>query len=195
MPNPEPRSHEEDYIPYEYPVVEQLFLEKPQSARSANFFEVILSRKSTKQFTQLSLIQLSELLWYSAHVKGIFRQHNGYVLSHRPSPSAGGRHPIDLIVSSPILGIDELYVYDAFEHTINKLHLKKDEVLQLHEHSQTLIAAPEATTIWFLAHPSRESAKYENSGSLIWRDAGAMIYNIQIVAAAWKINSCAIGTL
>lgn len=195
MRNPSPKSDEEDYTPFEYPIVEQLFLERPRTTRTVNLFDALLQRKSVRQFSLLSLDQLGELLWYSAHVKGIFRQENGYVLSHRPAPSAGGRHPIDLIVSSPVLGVSELFVYDPFEHALSMLRLDKHDIIGLHKHTQSILHAPHATTIWFIAHSSRTSVKYENPESLIWRDAGALIYNIQIVATGLKLNCCPLGTL
>jgi SagB-type dehydrogenase family enzyme len=195
MNNPEPKSQEEQYIPYQYPIAEQLFLEKPQTNRTANIFEIVLRRKSIRQFSPLTLTQLSDLLWYTAHVKGIFCQDNGYMLSHRPSPSAGGRHPIDLILSSRVLGTDALYVYDPFEHSLNKLVVPKDKIQLLYAHGQSVMQAAEGTTIWFMAHPSRTSAKYDNAESLIWRDTGALIYCIQLVATALQINSTPLGTL
>jgi hypothetical protein len=52
-----------------------------------------------------------------------------------------------------------------------------------------------ATVVWFVAHLQRTEAKYKNPESLIWRDAGALITTIQLVATAIKIRSCPIGTL
>jgi SagB-type dehydrogenase family enzyme len=122
-------------------------------------------------------------------------QEDGYISSHRPAPSAGARHPIDLIISLPNNFENDLYYYNAFDHTLNKLEVEKILVSSFMNHINDIISIDDGTIIWFVAHPERTESKYENAQSLIWRDAGALIYCLQLTCTAFKINSCPIGSL
>ncbi|RZL06161.1 MAG: hypothetical protein EOO89_24765, partial [Pedobacter sp.] len=155
--------------------------------------ELISARKSGRSFLHLELEQLADLLWYSAKSIETFCNDKGYVTSHRSSPSAGARHPIDLLIHRPQVG--GLEYYNPFEHSLCALGLEEEIVLQFIGHIQVSMPDQSGTLIWFLAHPNRTTAKYENADSLIWRDAGALIQSIQLTAAAMGLGSCAIGTL
>ena len=49
--------------------------------------------------------------------------------------------------------------------------------------------------VWFVAHVKRTQAAYINPESLVWKDAGALIMMFQLVATAFDIKSCPVGTL
>lgn len=141
------------------------------------------------------LEDIGNILWSSCKVKDTFMQNNGFILTHRPSPSAGARHPIDILVSSQILGTSQFYYYNPFEHSLNKLKLNEANVLSFDNHLNNIMDRNKGTIIWFIAHPSRTEAKYNNSMSLVWRDAGALIYCVQIASKGYGFNSCPIGSL
>lgn len=106
------------------------------------------------------------------------------------------RHPIDIIVASPVLNrLNSLYYYNPFEHSLNQLNLLKSYTDDFINHINSVLNTENSTIIWFIAHPNRTDAKYNNSASLIWRDAGALINCIQLVCTALNIDSCPIGSL
>lgn len=49
--------------------------------------------------------------------------------------------------------------------------------------------------IWFAASPNKVNAKYKHELSLIWRDAGALIASMYLIAEALSLNYCALGAL
>ncbi len=160
------------------------------------FGDVISNRKSVRQFHAVSLAQLSELLWYTAKVKSFHLQENGYILTHRGTPSAGARHPIDIIVYQPnLLGSEYFYYYNPFNHSLNPLLGSEKLSAGLVPHIDLIVPLQQGMLIWFVAHQERTSAKYENAASLVWRDSGALINSIQLTCTAMCLNCCPSGSL
>jgi SagB-type dehydrogenase family enzyme len=196
MKNPQPRTTEEKVASFEYPVQYTFKLPAAISAIPTRFDEIISKRKSTRDFSGITLQQLSDILWYTAKVKKTFVQDNGYILTHRGTPSAGARHPIDmLIINEELFNTNLPHYYNPFEHSLNRLGVPQQTVKNFITHVDEVVPKTNATLIWFIAHPKRTAAKYENPESLIWRDAGALINSIQLTCTALNINCCAIGTL
>ena len=196
MKNPQPKPTEERVTSFDYPIQHSVKLSKNIDPLPARFDEVITSRKSQRTFAGISLQQLSNILWYTAKVKQTFVQENGYILTHRGTPSAGARHPIDmLIINEELFNTNLPHYYNPFEHSLNRLSVSEQTVMNFLTHVDEVVPTTNATIIWFVAHPERTAAKYENPESLIWRDAGALINSIQLTCAALNINSCAIGSL
>ncbi|WP_449435492.1 nitroreductase family protein [Pedobacter steynii] len=192
--NPRPKTHEETVSSFAYPENKKVFLKKPDVLVSKSFFEVATERASQRKFSALPESRLAELLWYSAKVISTHPQANGYILSHRPSPSAGARHPIDIIVSMPSKE-RKLEYYNPFDHSLNVITADQILVDNFVDHINECLEIQQGTIIWFLAHQARTTAKYDHPESLVWRDAGALIYCMQIASAALDLSSCAIGTL
>lgn len=193
--NPEPKKQIEKAPEFVYAICDTIRLSVPTVFPSTSFWKIIRDRKSSKEFKQLSIEQISNILYLASKTKDVTVDSDGYVLTHRPSASAGARHPIDILVISPILGKNVLHYYNPFEHTINKLDLNSENIDQFLLHVNGSINLNNATVIWFLAHPSRTSTKYDNAVSLIWRDAGALIHSIQLACTFYDISSCPLGTL
>ena len=194
--NPNPKGTPGISSVFNYPIIDTLKLIKFPDLEPINFWDVVKNRKSTRVFSELSLDKINKVLWASAKVKEIFVQDDGYVLTRRPSASAGARHPIDIIIQSPILDdIETFYYYNPFVHSLNKLRLKDKLIREFRNHVSSILNLNQATIMWFIAHPVRTEVKYDNSSSLIWRDAGALIHSIQLVCTGLGINSCAVGSL
>jgi len=196
MKNPQPKPTEERVTSFDYPIQHSVKLSRNIDPLPARFDEVITSRKSQRTFSGISLQQLSNILWYTAKVKQTFVQENGYILTHRGTPSAGARHPIDiLIINQTLLNSNLPHYYNPIAHTLNRLDLPTQSVDNFIKHIGSIINTTNATIIWFIAHPERTAAKYQNPESLIWRDAGALINSIQLTCTALNIKCCPIGSL
>ena len=195
MSNPAPKSQEDTVPVFVYPVKTKVKLQGPKAeVLSADFFQLSLARSSSRNFGPLIPGQLDHLLWFAAKALATQVQSDGYVLSHRPSPSAGARHPIDILVCSDDTQPTIAY-YNPFEHSLATLSLDPIMVTALMTHINAAVNMQQGVFLWLLAHPPRTSAKYTHPESLIWRDAGALLQQIQLTATALKLNSCALGTL
>lgn len=196
MKNPQPKATEERVTSFNYPIQHTIKLSKNIDPLPARFDQVITGRKSQRTFSGNNLQQLSNILWYTAKVKQTFVQDNGYVLTHRGTPSAGARHPIDILIIDKVLFDNDLpHYYNPIEHSLNKLDLATQIVETFIRHIDTLIDTTNATIMWFVVHPERTAAKYENPESLIWRDAGALINSVQLTCTALNIKCCPVGSL
>lgn len=194
--NPSPKKIEGNNIPFIYPILETQSLPKPDQFPDISFVRVLDERRSERSFSELSKDNLSTALYLSAKVKNVLIQENGFVLSQRPTASAGARHPIDILVISPSLfSNNAIYYYNPFEHSLAKLNIDKNIFNDLKEHINSIVPVKNGTILWFVAHPNRTEAKYDHAISLIWRDAGALIHAVQLACHSLGINSCPVGSL
>ncbi|MFD2602600.1 hypothetical protein [Flavobacterium suzhouense] len=193
MNNPRIKTVEDDVPTFNYSIKEVIKLSREIQPLHTNFDTVINNRKSSRVFNKITLQQIGDILWYVAKVRNTFLQDNGYILTHRGTASAGARHPIDLIINSPVLSEKDFYYYNPFEHSLNNLDNIKGSAFL--EHINDIVKTDNATIIWFVAHKYRTHAKYIDADSLLWRDAGALINGIQMVCTAMNLHSCAVGTL
>lgn len=194
MGNPGPKAQEDPVAAFHFPTKNRIFLPRPEELLNINYFDLVLNRVSRRDFGNLSLKDLGQLLWYSARVLSTVVQDNGYILSHRPSPSAGARHPLEILVCRDS-NLPCIEYYNPFDHTLNEIDLIQDDVNQFIIHVDSCLPIGRGTVLWFVAQPERTSAKYHHADSLIWRDAGALIYCIQLGCTALNFSSCAVGTL
>lgn len=194
--NPTPKSQEDTPTAFHYCIEETLPLKRAVTPDSISFWDVLDKRRSARYFQKLPLEEIANVLWLSAKVKDISVQDNGYVLTHRPHASAGARHPIDILVLSPVLdNFKSCYYYNPFEHTLNKIRVPEGIIAKFLSHVNSVLQINDGTIIWFVAHSSRTAAKYDHSLSLIWRDAGAFIHCVQLACTGRNINSCPVGSL
>lgn len=118
----------------------------------------------------------------------------GHIWQSRLSPSAGGTHSIDLLLLRVPEHGEALMMYDAFGHTLNAAKLSDSQSrLALLQAAMEVKHEPEAVILWFAAQPHILETYYENSESLLWRDAGALVAVFYFVAAALGLRCCAIG--
>ncbi len=103
---PQPRRRRRLGVTVAYPTVgAPILLPRPQAPRRS-FFAVLAARHTRRAFAELSVSDLSTLLWFTARLHGTAPgiAINGRAeWEHRIPPSAGGRHPIDIIVTSDTL--------------------------------------------------------------------------------------------
>jgi SagB-type dehydrogenase family enzyme len=194
--NPEPRNGTKKISSFNYPIEETFSLLKPKKKSKTLFFNVLNDRKSERNFSKLSIDDLSSILWHSAKVKKIVSINNGYILTTRNYPSAGSMHPIDIFVSLPnTLVKRDIFYYNPFAHELSRLTLNRSLLSHFFYTINNCLNCKNSTIIWFGAFSSIVDSKYRNPDSLIWRDAGVLLMTFQLTASALSFNSCAVGTL
>jgi SagB-type dehydrogenase family enzyme len=193
MLNPIPRAVEEPYTEWQYDIVDSEYLPLPDQLPACTFFEILESRKSHREFGPISQIKLSTLLWFIA--KTHLTQPSGKPRwQHRFAPSAGGKHPIDLIVSNWPTCSKTLYKYDTFAHALCSLRAVDKAAHQylISSASEALGTAP-GVVLWHAAQFARTESKYEFAESLVWRDAGVLIALTTLVCEALGLACCPLG--
>ena len=197
MENPKPKNRETVFPALELPFNDVIELPFPQELPIMNFAEVLDLRRSSRDFNSISFEALSEVLYLSAKVKRENILESGFRTSFRPSPSAGGRHPIDILVSSESLFRNkQLHYYDPYAHQLKAVSFKLELCDKLMAHLlESFPGSENATILWMVAFPERTESKYDNYESLVWRDVGALANTIQLTSTFLRLNSCISGTL
>lgn len=155
---------------------------------SIDFFEVLSARRSGLGAT-LPLKCLSSLLWHSMCLRERRQGRFGIEWESRSAPSAGGLHPIRLLVL-PVDG-GEGGIYDDHRHALVPV---EREAQYLNRASiEEILGVLEGTTIQFAVDAALVDACYENSSSLIWRDAGALTATICLLATALGLAATPVG--
>lgn len=197
MENPNPKDKEKKLPAFELPFDKVIELPFPKEFPIMNFTEVLDLRRSKRLFNSISIESLSNLLYLSTRVKQENLLDSGYKISFRPSPSAGGRHPIDIFVLSESLFENRmLHYYDPYIHQLKQVRFDLEETDRLRNHLlESFPGSHNATVLWMVVFPERTESKYDNYQSLVWRDVGALTNTIQLVSTFLRLNSCISGTL
>ena len=194
LASPVPRDSAVPYSEFKYRISEEIFLPEPEIVIEIPFSDVLSARRSRRTFKVISAEKLNALLWHSARAITITPPIHGARWQHRPSPSAGGRHPIDILIIGERRDSQDVFLYDPVAHKLCKLVVKEtsslDELVNL---VNRVIPPEQATIILFGAQFERTLSVYKYGESLVWRDAGALIATLSLVAESLELNCCALG--
>ncbi|MDT7542426.1 MAG: hypothetical protein QOE33_2330 [Acidobacteriota bacterium] len=193
LASPTPREVELPYSEFPYQVEEKSYLPRPEPLPKVSLSDVLASRQSRRIFKTVHQQHLNSLLWHAARAITV-NSPKGSRWQHRPTPSAGGKHPIDLLVFPEPHNSKDVFLYDPVSHALAKLKIANRRSLdQFLITTNLVVALEQATIIWFGAQFERTLSKYINGESLVWRDAGALITSISLVAESLGLSCCAIG--
>lgn len=135
---------------------------------------------------------LAAVLWHSTFLR--YRKTDGRfgTWESRSAPASGGLHGIH-ILCLPLDTHHAAGFYDDERHGLRSPH----PMLLARELNAANVAelagARSGTTIQFVADPARYRTCYDNAETLIWRDAGAMLAVVTLVATALGLASVPLG--
>src|SRR6266850_1455208 len=153
------------------------------------------TRQSRREFTApLTLQQLGDLLWHSYRVRQKARITEDSLWESRPSPSGGGCYPVQVLVLrlSALPGALLLYYPEDRAFGVRDLPVRGVLRRSLAEIGRCL-KTRNGTILWFLADLGRSAWRYQNPESLAWRDSGALLATIGLVAEGMGLNCCGLG--
>ncbi|RUR71065.1 SagB/ThcOx family dehydrogenase [Variovorax guangxiensis] len=185
--NPRPRSEAQRYTPVHWPQGKRIPLQplaklsSDDSLFKRSFMDLAIRRRSAREFAPLPLDRLGWLLALANQQLACGPQHLGFPLTQRPSPSAGAIHPVHLIAQNLELG--GWNRYDPMGHELVSVPGGPD-VHVVRKAMDELVTAPAATLLLLVAEPGKTAAKYLNSDSLVWRDAGILLGYLSLAAEA-----------
>lgn len=190
----------------------------PVATPRARFADVLEWRRTRRAFGPLDAEALSALLWFTARTletDASAPAGSRGVWEHRVTPSAGGRHPIDVWVSRAKsdwpsaegnfaayargdAGRRTLWCYDPVCHAL--VAMKPADVAAQAELDSLPARVLEdgrgvenATVLWHAAQFGRTEAAYINPDTLVWRDAGCLVATTALVAAGLRLACCPLG--
>jgi hypothetical protein len=121
LPEPIPRQEPKNYTRFNFDVIRRDYLDVPNHGSGPDFWAVLQRRESRRTFGYLEPTSLCELLWYSAKsltkpsITGDARR------EHRHLPSAGGLHPVHLIIQTGKEDDYKIFLYDSIGHALCEL--------------------------------------------------------------------------
>jgi SagB-type dehydrogenase family enzyme len=126
-------------------------------------------------------------------VRGWGEASDGYQVTHRPAPSAGGRHPYELLVAAEA-------VHDLppgwwwFDSTLCQLIEGEAGLVSTSEAVDGVMEAaqligPPGAVIFVVAHFNRTLSRYPAGGTLVWRDAGVILGLLHLCARRSRTNA------
>lgn len=169
-------------------------LPKPANRPNRSFFEVLQSRRSRPGTGILTEADISCLVWHSMLLRER-RAASEFFLDweSRASPSAGGLHPIHLLLVSTDSHLPVGF-YDPRRHEIVELVGCTESLIKANAASvEKICAARSGMTIQLVADWSKVEAAYVDGESLLWRDAGALTATIALVAEALQLAAIPLG--
>lgn len=184
---PSPRARPLSYTEHAWRIVGARAL--PSPGPMDPWSAVIAARESRRTFGPLPLGALAELLWYVCACKRSMDSAMGFAIEKRGVPSAGGIHPIHVLIADPQTRVLERY--DGRSHALERLATSAPQ--ELLTACAELLAPQEGALLLFAAEPGKTTAKYENGDSLVWRDAGVQQGAFAMVAEALGLNFCLLG--
>lgn len=193
--SPQKREVESGIDVFDYRDGHRVYLPIPQDTNGRSFMSVIARRQSRRELQRPSMDDISALLWHTAKTRRTWQEPAGAVWQHRPVPSAGGRHPIDLLLVGTVTEHRMIARYDSLAHAIIEITMPQPSALAalIAEVRTILPSASDALVILFAAQIGKTLSKYKDGESLIWRDAGALDATLNLVAEALGLGYCALG--
>lgn len=196
MSGPSIRERHLAYVPFVYPSLETITLPRVTSSKRQNdFLDVLRERRSVKQLGGCAIEKLSEILFHAVKPYTICKDDYDMTVYRSASPSAGGRHPIDILVGLPEKDSRRLFIYEPLSHSLRRLDVPIDLQREFFDDINKTLPLGDSVLIWFSIQYMRTASKYNDYESLIWRDAGAQLCCLQQVTKYVGLDSCPIGYL
>lgn len=188
MKDPIPRSRRRDcerQVPRDLGPLRRFAVPRPPL--ESLFYDVMSERRSSRSLSAPDLASIGELLWYTMRV-----QETGPAgVQHRLSPSAGGLHPIDVLLARR----RQLYWYDAMHHGLRRVPISTIVMRDMYGAARRLLPDARGDLLLLAGHVEVTSSKYLRATSLLWRDAGCVLQSIYLAAAWLNLGVCGLGLL
>ena len=113
---------------------------------------------------------------------------------HRGVPSAGGKHPIDLLVMDWTRTPGALHLYDPLSHSLRVLKGFPSALnVSLSRAAEACVGWRAGLVIWHVVQVARTASAYRYPDTLIWRDSGVLTGAMAIVSAAVGLSCVPLG--
>jgi SagB-type dehydrogenase family enzyme len=194
LASPVPRQECQARESFGFKLKDVAYLSTPSEPQPRILWDVLASRASRREFDRLDEGDLNRLLWLCAKTRQSRLDSGRISWESRPVPSAGGLHPIRLFVIDREGDMWRLRLYDPRAHAISSV-TPVDELAftRFCTEVEAVLHPGGGTIVWFVADWNVVDSKYQNADSLVWRDAGAMLSTICLVAEGLELNCCPIG--
>jgi len=191
-------SHTEDpqplndspYLEYVWPVKSSTPFEPFCAPLGRAFVDVFEQRRSTRTLSPAPLELTVGAMLFALTAR--FRK-DGDVLrrSRRPVLSAGALHPISVLLFHDFA----VFRLNADTGILEKLAFSTEAYDAWVSKCQRVLPEAKGTFLTLVADMARPMSAYSNSETLVWRDAGATLQTLALVAELFGLGFCPLGIL
>ena len=171
-------------------VIRKHYLTPPSVRVEADLFSTLDARRSYRDLGAISESQIADVLWYAARLLNRTSPRDDHEERKCPFPSAGGLQSQNILVQHPH---SALQFYDPIAHALCDFGAPPLAVSQLSIEARKVVDAPDAAILWIAGDHALINAYYSEGESLLWRDAGILLFAISIVAEALRLGACILG--
>ncbi len=158
---------------------------------SDGFFEVLARRRSALGGS-VSEHELSSVLWHAMLLRERSRNSRFGEWESRAAPSAGGLHSLG-IACLPVDGSSWCGLYDPEAHELRSSSSFESAISLNRNEIDEILSSKHGITLQFIGDRRRYEACYQHWESLFWRDAGALLGIITMIATALGLEASPVG--
>lgn len=154
--------------------------------------EAMGQRRSTRYLRRCHVGDVGSVLQAVARVSAVRRDPGGGHEPLRPVPSAGARHPIDVVVAArSVQGLTPgWWRFDPWRGQFAEVKVPMDARVYLDQVGKATVASAPGAALVLIASFDRTLSRYPAGSSLVWRDAGVMAGYLQLSASSRGLASC-----
>ena len=156
---------------------------------TADLFDLLETRKSRRKFRHMKTQDISSLLWFTSRHIGSYPEDSNRVKT--PIPTAGALASVRIFVLEPS---GQVWVYEPMGHKAGVLPVPIEIYSRIHKAANEFFNIGEGTLLLFAASRPFISKYYEYPDSLILRESGVLLGTLGLVAEAFKLAFCPLGT-
>lgn len=190
--SPRPHAAPLVYTPVEWPNGRSVPLSPRDGPVNVDLCQLLEIRQTRRHFPEkISIEVLGQLLWLGCRSRSSRPSGLGFNLDSRPAPSAGGIHPVHILIS--YRQGDPWSRYDPAYHGLVEINGTQIHADAAREMAGEVVRLDEAVLLAFVAEPGKTAAKYEHPESLVWRDAGVLLGYVSLASEALNLSFCPLG--
>jgi hypothetical protein len=187
--DPRPR-RDGPYSDYAWPVEDSTPFRTFEAPADVSFVDVFEQRRSTRALAPATVDAMMTVFHFGLTPR-FWQEGDGMRRSRRPALSAGALHPISVVLFADSV----VYRVNAELCTLDRLTFPSDAYETWLGRCMLLLPNARGAFIALVADMGRSRAAYENSESLILRDAGAMLQTLALAAKWFGLGFCPLGIL
>lgn len=154
-----------------------------------DFFDILETRKTHRTFKMMSLKDISSLFWFSQRYTAKYDDLTNRVKT--PIPTAGALASVQTLLITPS---NDVWLYNPFNHRINVIESEVNSIKYIRKSASEFFEIGDGFILLFFSSRSFISEYYENPDSLVLREAGVLLGNLALIAEAFKLSFCPLGT-
>ena len=191
-------SHTEDPQPlgdrpftdYAWPVESRRLFEPFSAPRGRAFVDVFEQRRSIRALSPAPLeLTVGALLF--ALTPRFRKEGDTLQRTRRPALSAGALHPISVLLFED----SAVFHLNTDSCMLEKLTFSAEARDTWVSKCRCILPAANGTFLAFIADMARPMSAYTHSEALVWRDAGAILQTLALVAELFGLGFCPLGIL